>query len=182
MSPRTKLLLIIFVMASPLFASYLTYYFWRPTHSVNYGELLPTKPLPLEQLQSIDSENIEAVKGKWVLLTVDSGRCDTSCRDKLYLIRQIRTAQGKHMDRVARALVVDDNTKPTAEVMKDYTGTVVLKGNPQLLSQLPTDGSLHDHVFLIDPLGNLVLRYPLNPNPKKMIKDLTRLLSVSNLG
>ncbi|MES2353549.1 MAG: hypothetical protein V4568_03935 [Pseudomonadota bacterium] len=182
MSPRIKLLLIIFVMVSPVFASYLTYYFWRPANSVNYGELLPTKPLPLAQLQNIGSENIEAVKGKWILLTVDSGTCDTTCKDKLYLIRQIRTAQGKHMDRIARALVVDDNSQPTPEVMKDYAGTVVLKGNSQLLSLLPTNGGLHDHVFLIDPLGNLVLRYPLNPNPKKMIKDLTRLLSVSNIG
>jgi hypothetical protein len=182
MSSRTKLLLVILVLTSPLFASYMAFYFWKPTRSVNYGELLPTKLLLLEDLQNVGGASLEGVKGKWVLLTVDSGNCDALCGEKLYLMRQVRMAQGKDMNRVARALVVDDRTLPNVEAMKSYEGTIVLKGGVRVVNQLYSTGGARSHIFLIDPLGNLVLRYPANPDPKRMIKDLMRLLSVSSLG
>lgn len=182
MAPKLKLSLLIFVLASPIFASYIAYYFWRPTGAMNYGELLPTKPVALNSLQSLGGEGPEAVAGKWLLLTVDSGQCDAACAQKLYVMRQVRIAQGKHVERVARAFVVDDSSALGAQIMNDYKGTVMLKGNDPVLNQLPAADSVRNHIFLIDPLGNLVLRYPADPDPKRMIKDLTRLLNVSKIG
>jgi len=182
MSPKFKLILIIVVMSSPLFASYATYYFWKPTHFTNYGELLPTKPLSLANSQSMAGGGLDSLKDKWVLLTVDSGECAAACQEKLYLIRQVRTAEGKYMDRIARALIVDDGASIDMKALKEYEGTVVLKGSAETLNQLRTAVDARNHVFLIDPLGNLVLRYPANPDPKRMIKDLTRLLTVSKIG
>lgn len=180
MSPKTKLLLLLLVMASPLVASYVAYYFWKPTRSVNYGELLQIRRMPLERLESLGDSGVNGLQGKWVLLSVDSGECGAACTQKLYYMRQVRLAQGKQMDRIARAYVVNDSVTP--EVSKEFAGTVLLKGAPAMLADLPDPADAKEHIYLIDPLGNLVLRYPANPDPKRMIKDLTRLLSVSQIG
>ena len=183
MTSKAKLSLLLLIMASPLLASYSAYYFfWHPTKSVNYGELLPIRPVSLQSLQSIGVNSVDSIRGKWVLLSVDSGNCNAACAQKLYLMRQIRTAQGREMERVARAYVIDDNAAHNAEFMKQYEGTVVLRSEPRVLGELPAADGVRSHIYLLDPLGNVVLRYPPNPDAKRMMKDWTRLLSVSQIG
>ncbi len=182
MSQRAKLLLLILLMASPLLAAYAAHYVWRPTRSTNYGDLLPATRLPLEVLQSVAGGSAESIQGKWVLLSIDSGSCDAACAQKLYFMRQVRTAQGKNMQRVARAFMTDDDGAGDPKLIKEYEGTLMLKRDSRILAALPARVSARNHIYLIDPLGNLVLRYPARPDAKRMMKDLTRLLSVSQIG
>lgn len=183
MSPRVKLALLLLVLVSPVIASYLTYYFWKPTSSSHYGELQKITPLPIEKLQSVDSTNaIDAIKGKWTFVTIDSGKCEQACKDKLYFMRQIRLMQGKHMDRISRMLIVEDSAPLSDEIKREYEGTAVVRNNPQFMRSLPNKDGLNDSIFLLDPLGNLVLRYPANPDPKGVMKDITRLLKASSIG
>jgi hypothetical protein len=185
LSPRAKLVLMLVLFASPVVASYLTFYFLPPAHSGNYGELLPAKRLPDAVLPSVEGGTYDtaALRGTWVLLHADSGVCDVACVEKLYVMRQIRIAQGKNMERVERVFLVDDDTLPAEALRREYLGTRFVRGQgSSLLAALPVATRLHDHIYLIDPLGNLVLRYPANPDPRRMIKDLVRLLQVSQVG
>ena len=155
-----KIVLIALVCAAPLVLGTLAYVFrWSPGETSNYGELLPPRPVP----------GIE--RGKWVLVVFDAAACDAHCERKLYTIRQLRRAMGKDMDRIERLWVLTDGGKPRAEILPGIEGT-------RLAAFAPTEfpGNARDHIYLVDPQGNLMMRFPRDPDPSKMIKDLERLL------
>jgi len=184
-SKTTSLWLIALLCAAPIAASYFAYYFAQPTGRTNYGELLQAPPLPPARLELVDGSafDIGRLKGKWVLLMVDSGRCDEFCRRKLFTLRQLRLAQGKDMERIERAWLIDDGAMPPAALINEYEGTWMVRGaGSELLSRLPAQSSVADHIYVVDPLGNLVMRYPRNADPMRIIKDLARLLGASQIG
>lgn len=184
-SSRIKLLLLFGLFALPLAASYIAYYFWTPSGKTsNYGELLPVQKLTdgagKETGGSAFSQ--EKLKGKWVMVMFDSGRCDAPCREKLYTMRQVRTAQGAERDRVQRLWLVTDNVAPASELKIDYPGTIVMTASQELSAKFPANGPVADYIYLVDPLGNLMMRFPKNPNPSGMIKDIKHLLKTSQIG
>lgn len=184
--PRRELWLLLLVTIAPVVASYLAYYVWRPATFKNYGELIA--PTPLTGLAAAPEGSgppfdAEGLKGRWVLVMVDTGSCAAPCREKLLQMRQLRLMQGKDQDRVARAWLVDDDALPAADVLKDYDGTVVVPARASpLIGKLPADSALRDHLFLVDPLGNLMMRFPKDADPYRIKKDLTHLLKVSRIG
>ena len=91
--------------------------------------------------------------------------------------------QGKDRDRIERAWLITDDVPLATLLIREYDGTRMLraKGAP-LLAEFPAAGDRSDHIYLIDPLGNLVLRYPKDADPMKMNKDLQRLLKYSRIG
>jgi cytochrome oxidase Cu insertion factor (SCO1/SenC/PrrC family) len=172
------------VLSAPFIASY-TLYFWnvRP-HSVNYGDLIEVRQLKGTGLNDADQTifRMRDLRGKWVLMSIDSGACDEQCQKKLYYMRQVRTYQNTEMDRIERLWLIDDEQKPSPEVLSDYEGMHVIRAkNSELLKEVPAAGSQHDHIYLIDPIGNLMMRFPKDPDPGKMAKDIKRLLKVSQL-
>ena len=174
---RFTLVGIAAVAALPLVGSYLLYFLWTPTAFINYGELVG--PTSLAELQTGTEPEL---KGRWVFLMVDSGRCDDYCQRKLYAMRQVRLTQGKDMERIARAWLLDDGTAPTAGTLEQYKGTRVLPMDPALVAKLPAVSSVRDHIYLVDPLGNVMMRYPRDADPNRMKKDLARLLRASRIG
>lgn len=165
MSPRLKLGLVFLACAAPFLLGWAAYYFgWGAGSSGNYGELIAPRPVagPLAPL-----------KGKWVLVTFDAAACDAACEKKLYVVRQVRRAQGKESDRMERLWVVTDGGKPKPGLLAAIEGSHVATG------QLDFQG---EDIYLVDPLGNLMMRFPRDPDPKKMIKDLQRLLKYSRFG
>lgn len=184
-SSRTSLWLIGILCAAPVVASYIAFYFAPPAGHTNYGELLATGPLPDARLKLADGTAFQfsQLRGKWVLLMVDSGRCDEYCQRKLFSLRQLRLTQGKDMERIERAWLIADDMMPAAAVVGDFQGTWLIRAaGSELLGQLPVAGALADHIYVIDPLGNLVLRYPRDADPGRIIKDLARLLKTSRIG
>ena len=186
---RWKLFLIILVCASPLLGSYLTYYVIKPQSRTNYGELIDPRnhPLPKLNATTLDGKpaGLEDYKGKWLMLQADSGDCTEACRTKLFEQRQLRLIQGKEMDRIERVWLVTDDKPIDTVLLKEYDGTRVLRADPARLKQwLPveTGATLTDHVYILDPLGNLMMRFPKNPDPNKMKKDLGKLLRASSIG
>ena len=182
---RLSLLLIAAVAAAPVVVAYAMFHFWRPSAFTNYGQLLPPAPIADVSMRQADGSEftLDALKGKWVLLMVDSGACDDFCREKLYKMRQVRLTQGKDMERVERAWLVDDDMPPAHAVTAEFDGTRVVFGRGSaLLSRLPADRSLRDHIYLVDPIGNLMMRYPRAADPSRMKSDVSRLLKVSRIG
>jgi cytochrome oxidase Cu insertion factor (SCO1/SenC/PrrC family) len=182
---NASLWLIIALAAAPVAASYLIYYFWPPTRTVNYGELIEPRPLPDPQLALADGTafRLSRLRGRWVLVSIDSGRCDERCDRKLLYMRQLRLTQGKDMDRVERAWLISDDAVPRPDTVAPYPGTwVVRAAGTGLLEQFPAQGAASDHIYVIDPLGNLMMRFPRDPEPGRMIRDLSRLLKASRIG
>lgn len=142
---------------------------WSAGRPGNYGELLPPRV--------VAGPPLEAVRGKWVLVSFDAAACDAYCEKKLYFMRQVRRAQGKEMERVERLWVVTDGGKPRPEVLAAAEN---MKSTHLRVEGFP--GSTQDHIYLVDPLGNLMMRFPRDPDPSRMIKDLQRLLKLSRFG
>ena len=173
------------VTVAPVAGSYLLYRFWPPEHTVNYGELIEARRLPDAPLILADGTTLQgsAWRGKWLLAMVDSAACDAYCEKKLYFMRQVRLAQGKEMGRVERMFLITDKGSISARTLEHYEGTwLVRTGDGNLLNAFPAASSRTAHIYLIDPLGNVILRYPRDPDPRRMIKDLQRLLKVSRIG
>ena len=186
---RWKLFAIILVCASPLIASYLTYYVIKPEGRTNYGALIDPRQHPMPPLgaTTLDGKpaDLDAYKGKWIMLQADSGDCAEACRTKLFQQRQLRLIQGKEMDRVERVWLVTDDKPIDTVLLREYDGTRVLRADPAKLRQwLPVEqgAAVTDHVYMIDPLGNLMMRFPKNPDPNKMKKDVSKLLRASSIG
>jgi len=169
MAPKAKLALVFAACAAPFVLGWLAYEFrWISGTTSNYGQLIPPR---------VVGGPIAPLKGKWVLVTFDAAACDAACERKLYVVRQVRRAQGKEMDRMERLWVVTDAGKPRVEVLAAIEGSRV-STDAALAKGFPDTAG----IYLVDPLGNLMMRFPADPDPSKMIKDLQRLLKYSGAG
>lgn len=165
MNARNKLLLIGAVCVAPLVLGTLAYVFqWEVGSPGNYGELLTPKPLA--------GAPFERLRGKWLLVAIDAPACDAWCEKKLYYLRQLRRALGKDMDRVERLWLVTEPGRPRAGILPLIEGAMVEPA--ARLSDFP--GNPVDHIYLVDPFGNLMMRYPRDPDPSRMLKDLQKLM------
>lgn len=185
-----KLFLVLAVCAAPMVLSYFFYYVVKPEGRTNYGSLLDPRhhPLPVLQSRELGSQKLRELaelKGKWVLLVSAGGACEQRCQTNLYHLRQVRTALGKEMQRVERVWFITDQVHPIDPVLQQFAGTHMWRTEPARLSQwLPVEpGSKFDeHIYLLDPLGNLMMRFPKEADPAKVKKDLSKLLKASAIG
>jgi hypothetical protein len=173
-SPRAKVGLVFLVCAAPIVLGTAAYYFgWHEAGTGNYGELIAPRPL--------DAPPFRALRGRWLLVTFDAAACDASCEKKLFVVRQVRRAQGAGAERIERLWLVTDNGRPRPQVLAAIEGAQVMPARSAGdLGAFP--GEPERHIYVVDPLGNLMLRYPAEPDPTRMIRDLERLLKVSRIG
>jgi hypothetical protein len=144
-------------------------------------------PMPPLGTATLDGQPIalEAYKGKWLMLQTGNAQCAEPCRKKLHDMRQLRLAQGKDMDRIERVWLITDDKPLETMLMREYDGTHMLRGKPDAIkSWLPADSgtTVDDHIYMIDPLGNLMMRFPKDADPNKVKKDLAKLLKASRIG
>jgi cytochrome oxidase Cu insertion factor (SCO1/SenC/PrrC family) len=181
---RFPLWLIVALCAAPVAASYFLYYLSPPGHTVNYGELIEPRQLPDAPLALAGGApfRLSQLRGKWVLVTVDSARCEAPCEKKLVYLHQLRLTQGRDQDRVERLWLVSDDGAPRGAQALAADGMRVARAGAELLRAFPARDSTADHIYVVDPLGNLMMRFPRDPDPRLMIKDLSRLLKASRIG
>jgi hypothetical protein len=171
--------IIITLCAAPMIAAYIAYYVWPPTSHVNYGELIEPRLLPDAELVALDQRRlrIASFKGDWLIVVVDDASCDERCQRKLVYTRQIRLAQGDEKERIERLWIVTGAGQPDAALLKEHPELNVARDPSGTVAKaLPSAGSPAEHVYLVDPLGNLMLRFPSDPDPRRMLKDMSRLL------
>jgi hypothetical protein len=178
---KRTLLLIAAVAIAPIIASYAAYYLFPRSPAANYGTLLPTAPIAgVEGMRADGSKfRLEDLRGSWVLVAHGRGDCDAVCERKLYATRQARTMQGREQERIVRVWLVAGDALPPAALLAQHPGLVVVRV-PEAVPALFPGGA--DPLYLIDPLGNLVLRYPDDPDIKGIARDMTRLLKASRIG
>jgi peroxiredoxin len=189
---RWMLWLVLLVCASPLIASYFTYYVIKPEKRNNYGTLIDQRahPVPAMATTTLDGrpQALEQFKGKWVMLMVGSGACPDVCQKQLFALRQLRLMQGKEADRIERVWLITDEQPLDTLIIREYDGTHMLRADGTTVTQwLPVDNGTTpaDHIYLIDPLGHLMMRFPKDPQlqqVRKVYKDVNKLLKASAVG
>jgi hypothetical protein len=175
---RRMLLILLAVFMLPVATSFLLYYTgWRPAGSTNHGELLqPIHKLP---------PGFESLEGKWALMYVGDGACDQDCRTALVFARQTRLSLAKDTSRVNRVLVATDRCCDLAYLEAEHRGALHMDlsdagRRAQLLSLLPQD--LAHSLLIVDPLGNIVMRYDVRQSPRGLLDDMKKLLKLSHIG
>ena len=177
---RRTLLLLAIVAIAPVIASYSAYYFFPREQRTNYGELLAIPAPPMAGTRA-DGQAfaLSQLRGKWVLFAGSHGSCDAACQRDLFATRQARTIQGREMDRVQRVWLVTDEATPDATLLAQHPDLLVAHVPRAALAALPAGV---DRIYLVDPLGNLVLAFPGDPDIKRMAKDVERVLRASRIG
>ncbi len=203
MSPRQKFVMIFLIFSIPFVGSTIAFFFWTPTKTNNYGELLsPVMTLPETKLAYLNADGADkevaerALRGKWLMLTRDSGACEAACQKKLYAMRQARLVIGREQDRVLRVVLVDDDVMPSDALQKQFVGTIWIsaKSSPWL-AVLPkskkseksetgaaTDSDTADGIYGVDTIGNIFIRYSVDPDIKRMSADFQKVLKASQIG
>ena len=182
--PRLKLLALIALFAAPIVASYVAFHYFRPGGGASYGELIrpPQAVTTTLFLRAGGGEfGFSQLRGRWVIVASDSGACPDSCTAKLTLMRQLRLMLGRNAGRLERVFVADDTVPLAPEVLAPYEGTVAITPPPgTALPLAPVNDRAH--YYLVDPLGNVMMRFPADAEPRRMFRDLERLLKASQVG
>ena len=185
---RLKMLLIWAVCAAPVVASYLSYYVIKPQGRTNHGTLI-TPPKPMSAEKGLSFTNLQgqtvapqALQGQWLLVSVAGGACDAACERQLYLQRQLREALGRDKDRVDRVWLIPDQAEVRPALLPALAQAWMLRVDASRLSQWlqPDVGqTLSSHLYLVDPKGDWMMRFPADADPARVKKDLMRLLKAN---
>lgn len=187
-SGRLKMLLVLLVCAAPVVASYLTYFVIRPQGRTNYGTLiLPTRSMPELGLRRLDGTAVvpASLKGQWLLIVVGPARCDAACDKRLFLQRQLREMLGKDRDRLDKLWLITDGAQPRPDLRaaaEAAPAMQILQADARSVSAwlTPEPGhALEEHLYLVDPMGEWMMRMPAEPDPARVKRDLERLLRAS---
>ena len=163
---RWRMVMVMLVCAAPVIASYFTYYVVRPEGRRNFGQLInPQRTLPDQAVIDLSGQtsNLRALKGQWLLVSVAGGACDEACGKHLYLQRQIRESLGKEKDRLDRVWLINDEQPVADKLRPALVGATVLRVPADKLTAwlAPAGGQqLPDHLYLVDPMGNWMMRFP----------------------
>ena len=185
---RLKLLGLLLVCVAPVVASYFMYYVVRPEGRKNFGELIqPQRPMPdmaTVNLQGV-AGNLRHLKNQWLLVSVAPAVCDTACEQNLYFQRQIREALGREKERLDWVWLVTDQAPVRPALSTGVSSADVLRVDPAELGnwlQPQTGHELTEHLYVVDPMGNWMMRFPANldaPAAARAKRDVERLLRAS---
>ncbi|MEL7022492.1 MAG: hypothetical protein AAGL69_02025 [Pseudomonadota bacterium] len=173
---KTQFLLLALVFFGPLAAAVALYYTGNIRGGqVNYGELLEPA-LSLDEKLHFDT----GTRGRWTLLLVVGGACEETCEKTLIDLRQIRLATGREIERIERMVVSDEPI--AAEVIEAHPGLHVIGPGENVALISAIQPLQRERVYIIDPVGNVILSYPTQPERKPFLKDLRKLLKLSRIG
>ena len=183
------MLAVLLVCAAPVVASYVTYYVIRPEARRNFGDLIePQRPMVALPTMTLDGNvgDMSALKGQWLLVSVAGGACGDKCEKNLYLQRQLRESLGKEKGRLDRVWLVNDSAPVASALTSALADAAVLRVDPTSLLRWLEPGATHklpDHLYVVDPLGNWMMRFPADLDAvtaAKAKRDLDRLLRASS--
>jgi cytochrome oxidase Cu insertion factor (SCO1/SenC/PrrC family) len=203
-----KVLWIMILLFSLPYVAALYIYTHRDELSIgtqsNYGQIIhPAKKISDDVFLQLDGSDFHfsdnEIRGKWLLVTVSSARCDKPCMDNMYKLRQLRKAAGENSLRLQRIFILSDevNIDSLAGRLDEYSCMHTQFNDTECLKILKYMGSTSDNLFnllkvnshavndgiyMVDPMGQYMMFYPPDADPKKMLKDIERLLEVSKIG
>ena len=182
---RLKMALVLLVCAAPVVASYFTYFVLRPQGGTAYSTLIqPAVPMPrvAGRLLTGQTQPLRGLAGQWLLVVVDSGACAAACEKHLFLQRQLREMTGREADRIDKLWLVIDETPLSPTLQQALLASPAMnilrlpRANVQAWLQAAPGQALEDHLYIVDPLGDWMMRAPANADPSKLKRDIDRLL------
>lgn len=185
---RIKMLAMVLICAVPVIASYITYFVIRPDGRANYGALIqPSRSLPALTLPTLDGQpvTLQTLRGQWLLVVVGPASCDAACERRLYAQRQLREMLGRERDRLDKIWLITDDSTPKPALRDAVTAeppvTALRIPRAELANWLaPEPGhELDEHLYLIDPMGEWMMRFPVEFDPAKVKRDIDRLMRAS---
>lgn len=189
---RGKVYVLIALFFAPLLLAFLLYYGtdgWRPAGSTNHGDLItPARPLPAVALQTPEGTELKlsALHGKWTLVYIGAGQCDARCREALLLMRQARLALNDDMTRVQRLFVAAGECCDKTYLDAEHAGLMIARASDRsFMTTFRRDATPVEHagrIYIVDPLGNLMMSYEPDATPKGLLEDLKKLLKLSRIG
>ncbi|MGD8311545.1 MAG: hypothetical protein PVJ66_03035 [Gammaproteobacteria bacterium] len=198
LSSRQAFVLLALIFMAPAFVAWVMHYSseggWRPRGTTNLGNLIhPARPLTLPEDIPAGKVSLNAyLRGLWTLVYIGDADCDEVCINNLYKMRQVRLAQNENMRRVQRLFLVSGETIPgelDTLLEAEYPDMTVVALPAARLAQLAGHFAVDEvsvpvaeRVYLIDPLGNLMMYYEPDADPHDMLQDLQRLLKYSKIG
>jgi len=198
LSSRQALVLLGLLFMTPAFVAWVMHNSseegWRPEGTTNRGLLVhPARPLTFPaDLKVAGAPANDYLQGLWTLLYIGDGDCDEVCNNNLYKMRQVNIAQNENMKRVQRLYLVRGDELPAALgnlLEKEYSKMATALFSDAQAQQMAADFLIEDvsmegaeRVYIIDPLGNLMMYYQADADPGGMLKDLKKLLKYSKIG
>lgn len=188
---RLQFLMLAALFFAPLLAAVLFYFVfpdWQPDARTNYGELIaPARPLPDAPLRDVQGAPVpaEETRGRWSYVYVAGAACDAACADKLLQIRQIRTLLNEKRLRVQRVYLAPDAaalTTASAQLAVDHPDLKFYADTADAEYRRFFGGSDPNALYLVDPLGNWLMIYAADADSKGILKDIKKLLRVSQIG
>ena len=174
--------IVLTICVLPVIASTALYYLWEPDGFVNNGELIEPVPIANLETRSIDGEvfSFGELNGYWSFVSIDQTPCMDICAKKLYLMRQIRLTQGPEKERLERIHFTLGGSHIPDSVTEDYEGTkFIALDNAEDLAAFGDLSEVVNYIFLVDQIGNLMMRFPTTIDPSLMKKDVKKLLKIS---
>jgi hypothetical protein len=192
---RAQLLGLAALFLVPVAISFWLYYGtgWRPAGRTQHGELVsPARPLPALALPKPDGTTTTAdfLRGKWSLVYVGDGGCGQACQATLHDSRQVRLALDKDTTRVQRVFLYGGSCCAPGWLEREHPDLIaasVAGADAQPLLDMfrlgpGGDPMTEGRLYVVDPLGNLMMSYGQGAAPKGVLKDLERLLKLSHIG
>jgi len=185
---RLQLLLLAVIFFGPVILAWLLYEpggGLQPGDTTAHGELItPVKLVPDENLRVSRDEQDSPYPGLWTIVHIGNGACDETCAASLYETRQVRKALGKEDKRVQRIFFLLDAAPLDENIVAQHPSLKIFTANNELTLEFIAAIEPYNtlDVFLIDPLGNLIMRFTPDTSMKDMHKDLKKLLKISHIG
>lgn len=190
---RAGLIALAALFFVPLALSFYLYYgtSWRPSGGAQHGELIdPARPLPSVRLPTAAGTltDPEFLRGDWHLVYVGDGRCDAGCRESLVKARQVRLALDKDVNRLSRVFLYSGELGSRDYLASEHpdmaAASLDADAGAELLAVFPAGPSAltAGRLYLVDPLGNLLMSYPPDASPRALLDDIERLLRLSHIG
>jgi cytochrome oxidase Cu insertion factor (SCO1/SenC/PrrC family) len=195
LSSRQALVLLMLIFLAPVFVAWIMHYAGeRPSGTTNHGILVhPARPLTLPaDIMNGERTLNDYLRGKWTLLYIGDTDCNAVCSNNLYKMRQTRLAQNENMRRVQRLYLAEGATLPAelADLLdREYPGMTVVTLSAERLRRITADFAVDDvpvvdadRIYIVDPLGNLMMYYQPDADARGLLKDLQKLLKYSKIG
>ena len=186
----TPVVLVFLACLAPVLAAVALYLNpqWISGEPSNYGTILePQHPVPPPaELRLTDLQgqpfDLQALRGQWVMLTADGAACPEECARKLFIMRQTHASTGKNVVRIERVWLITDDAPVPERVQQAYEGMHMLRADPAQVRRFTGVEGPERHIWLIDPLNNLMMQFPENVDPAKLRRDVGKLLFASQVG
>ena len=184
---------VVTAFVAPVALAYIMFFFVDVKSFVNHGEILsPIVHIVDFKLTNEKNEIIPKAEltYKWRLVSFVGKNCNEACEKRLYDTRQIHTSLGKNQHRLNRMFI---HLEPAGEALtkliaKTHEDVIRVNGDKQAIIDalginISDDvGISNNETYIMDPMGNVMMRFTQDQPNKEFLYDLKKLLKASQIG